>query len=126
MSSVLFQCLIQVQRFWLPLTIILLSVITVLSLTPLSQLPSVPVDDKWQHLLAYGALVFPMALAQPKGFWIGFCGLLFWSGAIELIQPYVNRYGEWADFAVNGAGLLLGSLMAIVIYQRMLKRSDVL
>ncbi len=26
---------------------------------------------------------------------------------MELIQPYVNRYGEWLDFAANAGGTAL-------------------
>ena len=33
-------------------------------------------------------------------------------GAIELIQPYVNRYGEWLDLGANGLGLVVGILIA--------------
>ncbi|RME39800.1 MAG: hypothetical protein D6794_03275 [Deltaproteobacteria bacterium] len=48
------------------------------------------------------------ALARPKHLWAIFLFYLAWSGAIELIQPYVNRCGEWMDLAANAAGLLLG------------------
>ncbi len=67
---------------------------TVLSLWPLENLPPVPGSDKVQHLIAYAALMFPIALRKPK-YW-PLIGLLFiaWSGPIELLQPYVNRYGE--------------------------------
>lgn len=42
--------------------------------------------------------------------------LLFvlYSGMIELIQPYVNRYGEWLDLAANTLGLACGLLLAEV------------
>jgi VanZ family protein len=41
-------------------------------------------------------------------------GLLFiaYSGAIELLQPYVNRYGEWLDMAANAVGLVCGLIVA--------------
>ncbi|MCI5208642.1 MAG: VanZ family protein, partial [Candidatus Electrothrix sp. ATG2] len=40
--------------------------------------------------------------------------LLFiaFSGLIELVQPFVNRYGEWLDMAANSTGLLCGLLIA--------------
>jgi len=31
-----------------------------------------------------------------------------WSGGIELIQSYVNRYGEWLGLVTNASGLILG------------------
>ncbi len=78
----------------------------------MDNLPSVPGTDKTHHLIAYAALMFPTALRKP-GKWI-MIGLLFiaYSGAIELFQPYVNRYGEWMDMAANAAGLLCGLIFA--------------
>lgn len=88
--------------------------ITVLSLTPLPKLPEVPGTDKLHHFIAYAALIFPVAFAQLRQrIWLGF-GFFVWSGAIELIQPMVNRYGEWLDLAANGLGLLLGYAVALL------------
>jgi len=71
-----------------------------------------PGSDKTHHILAYAVLMFPIALRRPRN-WL-WAGLLFlvWSGCIELIQPHVNRYGEWADLLANLTGLLLGALIA--------------
>ncbi|GLS91696.1 hypothetical protein GCM10007916_27650 [Psychromonas marina] len=102
------------QQWWIISAIILL-LITLLSLTPLPHLPAVPGSDKVHHLLSYGALFFPIALARPKGWiWIGVFFFL-WSGAIELIQPYVNRYGELLDMLANGVGLFCGFVIALLI-----------
>ncbi|MDX8404827.1 MAG: hypothetical protein R8K50_01585, partial [Mariprofundus sp.] len=92
-----------------------MSVITVLSLWPPESLPDVPGNDKLHHYIAYASLMLPLALRRPVGWPL--IGLLFFacSGAIELIQPYMNRYGEWADMAANGAGLLTGLLLALLI-----------
>jgi len=81
----------------------------------LDQLPSVPGTDKTHHLIAYAVLMFPIGLRKPKR-WLLF-GFLFiaYSGAIELLQPYVNRYGEWLDMAANTAGIVLGYLIATLI-----------
>ena len=86
-----------------------------LSLWPLETLPSVPGTDKTHHLIAYAALVFPTALRKPDK-WI-MIGLLFlaYSGAIELFQPFVNRYGEWLDMAANSLGVICGLLVAELI-----------
>lgn len=101
-----------VHQYWLALTLLLLSAITILSLSPLPQLPEVPGSDKTHHFIAYGALVFPVAWRQPR-YWPGLVLLMLgWSGAIELIQPYVNRYGEWLDLAANAGGLLSGLVLA--------------
>ena len=65
--------------------------------------------DKTHHLIAYAALAGPVALAGPRGWGWVIAGLLGWSGAIELVQPLVNRWRELGDLAANGAGLALGA-----------------
>ena len=88
---------------------------TFLSLWPLQQLPSVPGTEKTHHLVAYALLMFPAALRKPKN-WV-LIGLLFiaYSGLIELIQPYVNRYGEWLDMLANVTGVVCGAIVAGLI-----------
>ncbi|MDQ6982735.1 MAG: hypothetical protein Q9M08_07015 [Mariprofundus sp.] len=89
--------------------------ITALSLWPLATLPDVPGSDKLHHYLAYAALMFPAALRRPRN-WLWIAMFFFtWSGAIELIQPYVNRYGEWLDLAANAAGLFSGMLLVLLV-----------
>ncbi|RME59725.1 VanZ family protein [Candidatus Parcubacteria bacterium] len=95
-----------IARRWIPISAVLLIAITALSLWPLEKLPEVPGGDKLHHAIAYAALMFPAALARPKHLWAIFLFYLAWSGGIELIQPYVNRYGEWMDFAANALGLI--------------------
>ncbi|MDW6093229.1 VanZ family protein [Vibrio rhizosphaerae] len=101
-----------IKQYWLNIMLLILAVITVLSLWPLATLPNVPGTDKTHHFIAYAALMFPVALRQPARWgWIG-VALLAYSGGIELIQPYVNRYGEWLDLAANAGGLFCGWLLA--------------
>lgn len=97
-----------VSKYWWHLSVLVLAAITVLSLIPLPELPEFPGSDKTHHLVAYGVLMLPVALRQPKHWLLIACFFIAWSGAIELIQPYVNRYGEWMDLAANVGGLLLG------------------
>ena len=101
-----------VKTNWVAFTLFTLLAITILSLWPLEKLPSVPGTDKTHHLIAYAVLMFPTALRKPDK-WI-MLGLLFiaYSGAIELLQPYVNRYGEWLDMAANAVGLVCGLIVA--------------
>ncbi|SIS39727.1 VanZ family protein [Neptunomonas antarctica] len=103
------------KTYWLAITLFVLTVITLLSLWPADQLPGVPGTDKTHHFIAYAGLMFPVALRQPK-YWL-LIGLFFlcWSGAIELIQPYVNRYGEWLDMVANASGVVSGALLALLI-----------
>jgi VanZ family protein len=104
-----------IEKYWLIVTVCLLLIITPLSLWPLDSLPSVPGSDKTHHLIAYAALVFPVALRQPNR-WMWFV-LFFigYSGLLELIQPYVNRYEEWLDMLANAAGVVCGIALATVI-----------
>jgi VanZ family protein len=101
-----------VKSHWLLFTIVIILPITVLSLFPVDSLPSVPGTDKTHHFIAYGALAFPIALARPGKWLLFIVGFLGYSGIIELIQPYVNRYGEWLDLGANGLGLVVGILIA--------------
>jgi hypothetical protein len=106
-------CLINIIKVhWVVFTVTTLVAITLLSLWPLEQIPSVPGTDKTHHLIAYALLIFPTALRRPKNWML--IGLIFiaYSGTIELIQPYVNRYGEWLDMLANSAGVVCGALAA--------------
>lgn len=100
---------------WKLISLLILVLITVLSLTPQAELPVVSGTDKTHHFIAYATLMFAVAFVKPKQWqWIAvffFC----WSGAIELIQPYVNRYGEWLDLAANTGGLICGFIIARII-----------
>ncbi|MDQ7011973.1 MAG: hypothetical protein Q9M29_09140 [Mariprofundaceae bacterium] len=100
-----------IRRQWLALSTIWLAIITILSLWPLEELPEVPGGDKLHHAIAYAALMFPAALKKPQHLRAIVLFYLTWSGVIELIQPYVNRYGEWSDLAANGTGLAIGWLV---------------
>ena len=104
-----------VRTNWIAFTMVNLLIITTLSLWPLEKLPTVPGTDKIHHLIAYAALMFPTALRKPDKWTM--IGLLFiaYSGAIELLQPYVNRYGEWLDMAANTLGIICGLIVAELI-----------
>lgn len=101
-----------INSHWLAVTLFILAAITALSLWPQEQLPSVPGTDKTHHLIAYAALMFPAAWRKPPR-WL-LIGIVFiaYSGVIELLQLYVNRYGEWLDLAANAGGVILGLILA--------------
>jgi len=104
-----------IQKYWFHLTLMLLVSIATLSLWPAAYLPNVPGTDKTHHFIAYAALILPTALRQPKNYLTIIVGFLAFSGAIELIQPYVNRYGEWLDMAANTLGLVSGWVLTKVM-----------
>lgn len=93
----------------------LFMVIGYLSLTPLPVLPDVPGNDKLHHFIAYAALAF-FALLQRKSrntVLIALLAVIAYGGAIEALQPYVNRHGEFNDFLADGAGACLGALLVL-------------
>jgi VanZ family protein len=115
------------STYWFPVTVMLLVIISALSLTPLEQLPLAPGSDKLHHLIAYAALSIPLALKKPRHWWFIVSFFLVYSGLIELIQPYVNRYGEWLDMAANSLGMFCGLLIAELLnyfFPARLEQSD--
>jgi len=100
-------------RHWLLASIAGLGAITAASLAPLPQLPSMSGGDKIHHLIAYGLLAIPVVLRKPRNWSLIILFFVAWSGVIELVQPYVHRYAEWADLLANCAGLSLGIVCAI-------------
>ena len=96
-----------------PISLILLCVITYLSLSPLMELPKVPGTDKLHHLLAYASLALPISIKGGGRWWLALVFYLLWSAGIELVQPFVNRYGELDDFLANAAGIALGAFVGL-------------
>ena len=107
-----------VSKYWLPLSVLTLTLITVLSLIPISELPDAPGSDKGHHLLAYFSLALPAALHGGRRWLLLMPLFLVWSGAIELIQPMVNRHSEWLDLAANFSGLSIGAIAGYLIRRR--------
>ena len=97
-----------IKKYWLAIALFILVLITILSLYPLAELPPLPGTDKTHHLIAYGLLMMPVAIKNPKNIIAIALFFAVWSGAIEILQPYVNRYGEFKDFLANITGLFLG------------------
>ena len=108
------------QQYWKLVTIFLLLIIAFLSLYPLPELPGVPGTDKTHHLVAYFLLALPSGLKKPNK-WILFIYLfIIFGGVIEMIQPYVNRYGEWLDFFANTIGVISGFFVGVILNNKLL------
>ena len=105
-----------VEKNWKLFTFFLLSIITILSLYPLPVLPEVPGSDKSHHLIAYSVLAIPMVLANPRNLLLYLLLLIIYGGLIEILQPYVNRYGEWLDFLANIIGVI-STYIVVSIYR---------
>lgn len=104
--------LTEVRTYWVWCSLFLCVFITFLSLTPLAELPKAYGSDKLHHFIAYGVLVLPLALRKPRYWFIVVIGFVLLSGAIELIQPQVNRHGGWLDMLANVGGLSCGLVLA--------------
>ena len=97
---------------------VLAAIIAVLTLLPQALPPSASVGiDKLYHFIAFAGLMLPVAALWPKGLvWMIPAALLFGTG-IEIIQPFVNRSRELADFMANGAGILAGSAFGFILHR---------
>ena len=100
---------------WKTYTSLIFIIITFLSLYPLKEQPSIPGSDKIHHLIAYLALAIGVGLRRPSNYVLIIILFSFYSGLIEIIQPYVNRFREIEDFLFNNLGILIGLTLGIVI-----------
>ncbi|MCP5037536.1 MAG: VanZ family protein [Rhodobacteraceae bacterium] len=103
------------HRIALLATSILAVVIAVLTLSSPHQSLQGSQWDKFYHFIAFMALAFPCALLYARTlFWVLPTAILF-GGAIELIQPYVGRGGEWADFVADVVGVAIGAILGLIL-----------
>ena len=100
---------------WKIYTTLIFVIITFLSLYPLKEQPSIPGSDKIHHLIAYAALSIGVGLRRPSNYLLIIVFFSFYSGLIEIVQPYVNRFGEIEDFLFNNLGIFIGLTLGIVI-----------
>ena len=100
---------------WKIYTFLILIIITFLSLYPLKEKPSIPGSDKIHHLIAYSALAIGVGLRRPSNYVLIIILFSLYSGLIEIIQPYLNRFREVEDFLFNNLGILIGLTLGIVI-----------
>ena len=105
------------DKIALILTFIFTLLILVGTLTPIPQKIDAPGSDKWHHFIAFAVLTYPMVAANKRlGFAIVLFGLCLGAG-IEIIQPYVNRFGDLNDFKADVIGILLGYLLGRLAYR---------
>ena len=99
-------------------TIIIAFAIGLATLTPVETLPNVSGSDKLYHLISFSILTLPIAIIRPNAMWIILCLSIAFGGAIELLQPLVNRSCEMADFLADAVGAILGFLVAEALRAR--------
>ena len=108
-------------RNWHIFSLACLATITTFSLIPLPELPLPAGSDKLHHFVAYGTLMFPAALRGKRRWFVLALVYIAWSGGIELIQPFVNRNGEWLDLLANSIGVGVGALIGMLIRRLLLR-----
>ena len=84
-------------------------------------MPEISVTDKTHQLVAYFLLAFPSGLIKPKKWVLFISFFILFGGVIEIIQPYVNRYGEWLDFFANTIGVFTGFFVGLILKMKFLK-----
>jgi len=113
-----------IQKKWKLITIFLMLLIIFLSLYPLQKLPEFQSNDKTQHLVAYFFLALPTGLKNPNKWGLYICFYIIFGGIIELVQPFVNRYGEWLDFFANTIGVILGFCVGLFLNNKFRNREQ--
>ena len=108
--------MLRIKNGDLYLTILMGIIIAFATLIPADILPETLGTDKLHHLVAFSAFVLRVGLMRPNRGRVILLTALILGGAIELIQPYMNRSGEmadfWADAISAGLGILLGKRIA--------------
>ena len=100
---------------WKIYTSLIFIIITFISLYPFQEQTSIPGSDKIHHLIAYSALTIGVGLRRPSNYVLIIILFSFYSGLIEIIQPYVNRFREIEDFLFNNLGIFIGLTLGIFI-----------
>ena len=91
-------------------TIAIAFAIGLATLTPVETLPNVSGSDKLYHLISFAILILPIAIIRPNAMWIILSLSIAYGGAIEALQPLVNRNFELADLIADACGAVLGIL----------------
>ena len=105
----------------IPLTLIVMAVLTVAMLWPINQPPPGPDgSDKIVHLIAFAALAFPLARTGRFGLIPVFVGASTFGGVIEVVQPSFGRSADMQDWIADIAGVGLGIVLAL-LYRRLRK-----
>lgn len=94
------------------ITLLIAAAILMGTLIPVSQLPEADGGDKVAHLIAFALLALPLNLAGHPRWLLLNTGFVLFGGAIEFIQPFVDRHGEWLDLGADMVGVAAGLLVA--------------
>jgi hypothetical protein len=98
---------LQVHRFFdIYLTIILALIILIGALTPVTEVAAAPAGtDKIIHIVAFAALVFPLALTKRIGLFPLLIFASLFGGITEVIQTSVARNADINDWFADIFGI---------------------
>jgi VanZ family protein len=98
---------------------------TVVALLPVQYLDS-PVFNWWdkaQHAVSFAVLTLWVLLLWSARTRHILLGMLVYGGALELAQAWTGwRYGEWADWAADAAGVAFAFLLFMVLKRSAFRR----
>ena len=89
-------------------TVVIAVLIGLATLTPVEELPAVSGYDKLYHLISFAILTLPIAVIRPKAGRVILILSVVYGGAIEVLQPLVDRNCELTDFLADVCGVALG------------------
>lgn len=94
------------------LSLLMAAVISMLTLTPVSPPPlgAMPHSDKIYHTIAFAVLALPLSFFRPGWLIVAIPVYAAFGGIIEVIQPFVGRESDIADWIADLAGIGLGIL----------------
>jgi len=100
-------------------TALIAAVIAYLTLTPpRPEASGGLLSDKAYHVIAFAALILPGTLLYIRSLtWLIPAALVF-GAAIELVQPYVGRSAEMADFVADAVGVACGLILGTIMRRR--------
>ena len=106
------------KLFDIYLTIVLALIILIGALTPVTEVAAAPAGtDKIIHIVAFAALVFPLALTGRIGLFTLFIFASLFGGIIEIIQPSFERNADVYDWISNNFGIMSG-LVSSTFFRR--------
>ncbi|MEP7312692.1 MAG: VanZ family protein [Pseudomonadota bacterium] len=110
MKPVLLQSL-RYPRAWFFLGLLIAAGVTIASLVPPEDLPSLRVSDKLEHAVAYVLLGFWFASVIARWDYVYLIlALLALGGGIEIAQGLMGlgRQADWHDLLADACGILVG------------------
>lgn len=101
---------------WYVIGVAMVLFVLVTCLLPSRDVPSVAVNDKVEHFVAYAGLALWFGgLTEPRGYWRLLLWLAVLGGGIEILQGAMDlgRDAEWLDFFADCGGAVIGLLLCL-------------